>query len=305
MVYNLSMFFPVNWLQFIAWHLSLYIFIFLLAYRSKNMSYVDVAWSLAPTWSLCLWLFKNVSIDNWQNSLLLIFMLFLAVSLHDIRLVIFLEKRLKQRGVDPRYQEFTHKWTSFSWFQVFFRFYLTQALISLIFTSMLWTLFSSLQSLISQNLLTTKWIILILASTLLSLIFTMIQSYSDHQKFTHSQKLYKLFSLPLWHWVLFPSYFFEILYWSLYTFLYLIFIYLLAKHLSIESSTILSLTAILPTLLIIYLLRYFSGVPLLIEKYNRKFPKDLWWIHCRDSRPWLFPTRHSTKILFKKLLKPH
>ena len=246
---------PLTYLLGVFLVVQLYFFIFfLVAQKLKNNSIVDIGWGLGfvvITWfSVLFTLFSGVDLS------LLMIIITILVTIWGLRLFLYIGIRNFKKPEDFRYVNMRKKWGNTApRLQAYLKVFLTQAMFMLVVALPIYAAF--------LNTNPISWSIWIILGVLLHLIGFFFEAVGDAQlkaflKIRAASKT-KIMQTGLWKYTRHPNYFGEALMWW-------------ALLILVIPSSI-WLIAIPSPIIMNYLLRYVSGVPLLEKKYagNEEF----------------------------------
>lgn len=237
-------------LMTIVWFIALII---------KDNSIIDIAWGLG--FVLIAWFtFLRFSGQGSKQMLLT-----LAVTLWGARLALYIWLRKRGKGEDFRYKDFRNRWGKWFFLKSIVYIYMLQGTLMLIIAYPV----MKVNALAKQSL--SAWDIIGLVIFLAGLLLESVADYQVSRFKKDPANKGKLYTGGVWAWSRHPNYFGEaLLWWGIVCF---------ALPLSYGWTTLVS------PILITYLLRFFSGVPLLEKKY-REYPG---FIQYKKKTPVFFP----------------
>jgi len=218
-----------------------YLIVYGIAIKQNNHGLVDIAWGLGFVISGLIGLINQTL--TWPKVLG-----FMMLIIWGLRLSIYLFMRNYGKVEDPRYQAMRLNWGKHPYLYSFIQVYLLQAILLFLINQPFYALAS-----LNQN----QFTYLSVLALIVWLIGFMFEVIGDHQlnTFRHNpNNKGKLLTTGLRAYTRHPNYFGEALMWwsmSIYAF-------------SVGASVYVLLSAVLIT----YLLRYVSGVPLLENRYK-------------------------------------
>jgi steroid 5-alpha reductase family enzyme len=243
-------------------------FAYLLILKHKNISIIDIFWSL---------LFLVISIVNFfyfENYSLVKIITMILITLWSLRLSIYLFNRNWGKSEDFRYNQISSRWKKNRNLNILVKVVLLQGLLSFIVSLPIQYIFSSNQILNSNS------IFIFIFSIILFLIGFLFESLADYQlmKFKKDKKnTGKLLVSGLWSKSRHPNHFGNFLiWWSFFL-------------ISTTQINPLDIWIIISPILMTVLLRYISGVPMLEKKFK--------------NHPDFEKYEKNTPIFFPKLFK--
>lgn len=259
----------MNILIFLAISLAIQLILFIPAFRFKTDKLTDLSYSL--TFIILTTIAFLLNSMNFATALLLSMVL-----LWGFRLGIFLFIRISKTKKDPRFDGVREN------FKAFLTFWLGQGVIVFL---LLIPVFYFMQ--VTSGLLSPISYIG-LAIFLLGFAFESIADYQKYKFKSQKQNKNKFISHGFWSLSRHPNYFGEILIW--------IGIYFYALPALNLTETLLSL---LSPITIMVILLFFTGIPPLEKKYNKKYKNNKAYQKYKSKTPLLVPFTKIKKIKFK------
>lgn len=214
----------------------------IIAFIIKDNSIVDIAWGLG--FVLIAWYTFLRFSGQGLNQLLLT----LAVTLWGLRLAIYIVLRKRGKGEDFRYKDFRDRWGKWFIIKSIVYIYLLQGTLMLIVACPI----MKVNSLPGRTV--GVWEIAGLVIFFAGLLLETVADYQVARFKKDPANKGKLYTAGVWAWSRHPNYFGEaLLWWGIVCF-----------ALPLHGGWV----ALISPLLITYLLRFFSGVPLLEKKYE-------------------------------------
>lgn len=236
--------------HFIVLALVLFIYLhlwFLISVIKKNLGLIDIAWGLSfvvITWTVFLYT-ETITIASIS--------ILSFVSLWGLRLTYYLFLRNWSKPEDYRYVNMRKKWGKIPYVQAYFKVFYLQILLSFVISLPLQSVFY-----VKAGLEWFHYLVLGLGIVLFIIGF-IFESVSDAQlkRFkSNPNNKGKIMDKGLWAYTRHPNYFGDFMIWISY---FVIMFY---------SFDLDYVFAIIGTLIMGYLLRYVSGVPLLEKRYQ-------------------------------------
>jgi steroid 5-alpha reductase family enzyme len=230
--------------------IALIIFIsiwFLLVPLTKNVGLVDLAWGLL--YVVTIW----VQVILFEPTHIISYILTAAVSLWGLRLFIYLAIRNWNKKEDFRYTQMKKKWKKFHYLNIYLKVFIFQALLAYVVSLPIQVSFRMTYD------LSTSTLIILMIGMLFFIIGFIFEVLADAQlkafKADPNNKG-KILSTGVWSLSRHPNHFGDFLVWWGFFFI------------SFSSLEINFIWAIIGPLIMSYLLRYISGVPLLEKRYK-------------------------------------
>lgn len=236
--------------------IQIYFFIiFIIAQLKKNNAIVDIFWGLGfvvvATFSLVYNFLRQDQIH------IISIILVLLVYAWGLRLFFYIAIRNFNKPEDFRYQNFRKKWgTSFATLKAYLQVFFLQGLFMMIVSATLLLATSSFKE--TTSLL--QWIFFSLGLLIFAFgfYFEVVGDAQLRRFLQNPDNKGKLMTEGLWKYTRHPNYFGEAtLWWGLFL-------------ISVSVSGLVGLLGIISPIIITYLVRYLSGVPMLERKYMQR-----------------------------------
>lgn len=220
---------------------------FVLVPLTKNVGLVDLAWGLL--YVVTVW----VQVILTHSTHVISYILTAAVTLWGLRLFMYLAIRNWNKKEDFRYTQMKKKWTKFHYLNIYIKVFIFQALLAYVVSLPIQVSFKMTYewSLVSVIVLSSGLLLFTIGFIFEVLADTQLKAFKSNP---NNQG--KILTTGVWSLSRHPNHFGDFLVWWGFFFI------------SFSSLDITFIWAIIGPLIMSYLLRYVSGVPLLEKKYK-------------------------------------